>query len=171
MTTENDDIAGAELIDFASIPKPSSDERLFKRKPKPRAKYCRFHRFEYDPHDQTVWCAACEKVFSGFEAFLEIAHSWEFVRSNRDLLQSEVSGLLQDRDRLKKDVANLKAAKRRADETVTAIVKALTDHERTLRFRDAKSDFAAGARAALHNAIEFLKSDSWRATANQGDRS
>lgn len=169
MTTDEKEFTGAEIIDFASILKGVSVEPQMQIK---RSKSgCIACRFEFDQHERSIECPVCHRKWEAFDALMHLATHWRTFVQNRTHLRHEVTKLSEERDRLHKEVANLRAAKRRADEIVTALVKALKDRERDMRFRDPKSTFADGARAALRNVIEFIKSDVWRPTNNGGTAS
>jgi len=77
-----------------------------------RASAC-FCSLELDEKERTVTCPRCGRRWEPFAALLMLSRAWTSYACNRDALRHEVRKLVEQRDRLRQDVANLKAQARR----------------------------------------------------------
>lgn len=64
-------------------------------------------------HNRTVTCRTCGKVWEAFDWLFEAAASWEVISSNAKHGREEVARLRKQEADLKREIANLKAQKRR----------------------------------------------------------
>jgi len=107
MTDENDDASGAEIIELANHQGVEPKLRVI------RKTGC-FCTLVFDEHERTVTCKLCNRVWEPFEALVYLARTWVQYAANRDSLKREIDQLRDDRARLRQDVANLKAQRKRA---------------------------------------------------------
>lgn len=71
------------------------------------------HLFVFDEKARTVECSKCSRVFTPFDALMEVARDWDQLVRNRKFLQQQCKELGEQRDALKREVQNLKAQRRR----------------------------------------------------------
>lgn len=79
-----------------------------------RADGCIAHKLEIDEAKRAIKCTACGRVLDPFDAMLHVAANWKRYAQNLTALQHESARLLAERDKLKREIVNLKATKRRA---------------------------------------------------------
>lgn len=164
MTTDHTEHDSAEVIDFVAILKGGGVEP--KMVVKRARNTCISCSFVFDEKERTIECPKCGRQWEAFEALVRLARDWQNFALNRTALRSEVKRLNEDRERLRKDVANLKAAKRRADDVVTALLAGLKRRRKLTATATRSRDFIAGVEAALYQVEEFIKSDVWRPNPN-----
>lgn len=70
--------------------------------------------FFFDAKVRSVTCQRCARHFDPFEALLYIARHWTNYSANLGSLQAETKRLAGVKERLQKDIQNLKAQLRRA---------------------------------------------------------
>ena len=76
--------------------------------------FCAQHALVLDEDSRLVECSACKKVFDGFEALLVLTNSWKRYAINHRHVRQEIKELSVERERLQKQVKNLRAQRRRA---------------------------------------------------------
>lgn len=64
-------------------------------------------------HDRSVICRTCGKRWEAFDWLFEAASSWENISANAKHGREEVARLRKQEADLKREIANLKAQKRR----------------------------------------------------------
>ena len=74
-----------------------------------RAPQCPMHAFLLDEKERTIKCRLCEAVFEPFDAMAYLAHRWPDYGHHRETLRNEIATLIAERDRLQREVADLRS--------------------------------------------------------------
>lgn len=114
----NVDDTNAEVINIVPLLKRDTQASLRVTK---RPRVC-IHRYLIDEDTRQVTCSVCGKLQDPIDALATLAGNWERYDANRLVLRSECEELMKARDTLVREVKNLRAQKRRADETRAGIV-------------------------------------------------
>ena len=84
-----------------------------KKGPRKDRPFCTTHFFVYDRDERSVSCSRCERTFDAFEAFEHLAQQWSNYDYNHRDVRAEIEDLAAQRAKVAKQVANLKAQRRR----------------------------------------------------------
>ncbi len=75
--------------------------------------FCVTHFFEYDMDERVVSCVRCNRKFDAFEALDCLGREWANYDYTHRNARAEIADLKKQRDAIAKQVANLKAQRRR----------------------------------------------------------
>lgn len=75
--------------------------------------FCSTHFFEYDMDLRTVECSRCGRNFDPLEALEHLGNQWRNYDLNHREVRREIADLQKERDRIAKQVTNLKGQRRR----------------------------------------------------------
>lgn len=87
--------------------------------------FCINHLFEYDLDERVVRCTLCDRKFDAFEALDHLGRSWSAYDFNHRNVRGEIEELRKERERIAKQVSNLKAQRRRLVPNVRKDVESL----------------------------------------------
>lgn len=79
-------------------------------------RYCSHRRVQVDEHQRELTCQECEAVLDPFEFILSVAREERMHFWNKKEVQDSIKQLSEERERLQKDVNNLKSQKKRLAE-------------------------------------------------------
>lgn len=82
---------------------------------KPGKMSCLQHSFLIDPKDPVVECAHCKETFTAMNALEDIARTWTNRAYELKHIKDEVESKRKELEALKREVANLRAQKRRLE--------------------------------------------------------
>lgn len=74
---------------------------------------CFPHQLRIDGKKRTVHCGRCGKEFTPFDALLYLSRDWVHYRANLTALQGDIKRLTETRERIRRQVKNLKATAKR----------------------------------------------------------
>lgn len=97
--------------------KGASVEASMLIRPKPSAPRCAVHSFRFDPKDPIVECANCKCTFTAMDALEDIARTWTNRAYELKHIKDEIARKEAELVELKREVANLRAQKRRLEAT------------------------------------------------------
>lgn len=86
-------------------------------RPKPSATRCVVHYFLFDPKDPIVECSKCKCTFTAMDALEDIARTWTNRAYELKNIKDEIARKAAELVELKREVANLRAQKRRLEAT------------------------------------------------------
>lgn len=118
-TSEDDSNTGAIIIEL-----PTARDRplMSYEQERPERDRCFVHAFVFNVDKRTVRCRNCTAMFEPFDALVEITREWAKYGRQLQAYDHEVKRLQDKQERLKREVNNLKAQRRRHAQGLSSIV-------------------------------------------------
>lgn len=143
MTEPVDPIDNVVHIRFKRTKEDLPTPPVQKARPGAHRPYCGTHLFEYDMDERSVSCLKCGRKFDAFEALDHLGREWAAYDFNHRNVRGEIADLHKQRDKVAKQVTNLKAQRRRLVPNVRQDVERVRSelwrhgHEKNPEIKDA----------------------------------